>query len=220
MLDYKRRMPRLTKIPQIKATKKDIDKLRNAPLSQEVVTTIRLRHAKMTFKNADEVVLNAFKRALPEDYRLAELKDNIKKVESENRYSVLFDFLSSRTGNDALSPLIRKLRNKNQNLFEDVLSKLISGYTDTFMDNALIILDGEFEYHDIGDRIVDTLKSGKIRDPLDFASLAMVVGRSKTAKHIDFLYTFYVFFKDNFPDKEYYEGPLLGLKDLLERLEY
>ena len=62
--------------------------------------------------------------------------------------------------------------------------------------------------------------SSKIRDPLDFSSLLMILGRSKDAKYIHFLYTFYVFFKDNFPDKEYYEGPFLGLNEIINRLEY
>ena len=150
---------------------------------------------KLNFKNVDEIALEAMKRANPEDLRIAEITENIEKVESENRYTVLFDYLSSGIGNDAISPLIKKLRDKNQNLYEDVLSKLTSDYTDTFMDNALLILGGEYKYQDISDKIVETLMSSKIRDPLDFASLLMILGRSKDSRHIDFCILFMFFLK-------------------------
>ncbi len=215
MLKYERRMPRVGKIPQIKATEKDIDKLKSVTLDQELITVIRLRHVKLNFKNVDEIALEAMKKINPEDLRIAEINENTKKVESENRYTVLFDYLLSGIGNDAISPLIKKLRDKNQNLYGDVLSKLTGDYTDAFMDNALLILGGEYEYQDISDEIISTLMLNKIRDPLDFASLLMILGRSKDSRHIDFLYTFYVFFKDNFSEKEYYEGPFLGLEEII-----
>ena len=220
MLNYKRRMPRIEKIPQLKATKNDIDKFKKVILEQELITTIRLRHANLNFKNANEIALEAMKRVIPGDSRITEINENIIKVESENRYTVLFDYLSSRIGNDAISPLIKKLRNKNSNLYRDTLLKLISNYSDTFMDNALLILGGEYEYQDISDEIISTLMLNKIRDPLDFASLLMILGQSNDTRHIDFLYSFYIFFKDNFPDTEYYEGPFLGLDEIINRLEY
>lgn len=220
MLNYERRMPRVGKIPQIKAMKKDIDKFKKVILERELITTIRLRHAKLNFKNVDEIALEAMKRVIPGDSRIAEINENIEKVESENRYTVLFDYLSSRIGNDAISPLIKKLRDKNQNLYRDVLSKLTCEYTDIFIDNAILILGGEYVYQDISNEIINTLMLNKIRDPLDFASLLMILGRSKDTRHIDFLYTFYIFFKDNFPEAEYYEGPFLGLNEIIDRLEY
>ena len=101
--------------------------------------------------------LEVIKEAIPGELRITEIDENIEKVESENRYSVLFDFLSSGIGFDAISPLIKKLRNINSNLYEDTLLKLTGDYTDIFMDNALLILSGEYEYQDISDKISITI---------------------------------------------------------------
>ncbi len=220
MLEYERRMPKIEKIPQITATKVDIDKLNKVILDQDSVTVIRLRHAKLTFSNFDEITLAAMKRELPNDTRTKEIIENIGKVESANRYDVLFDFLSIKIGNDAISPLIKKLRNKNKDLYRDVLAKLTGDYTNTFMDSAILILCSEYDHQDISDEIIGMLKTNKIRDPLDFSSLLMILGRSKDARYINFLYTFYVFFKDNFPEAEYYEGPFLGINEIIDRLEF
>ena len=219
MLNYERRMPRLKKIPQVKATEKDIDKLKKVILEQDVINEIRLRHTLSISKKFDEIALEAMKQAIPNDPRITEINKNIEKVESENRYAVLFEYLSTGIGIDAKSPLITKLRNKNSKLFVDVLSTLTGVFSNIFIDNALSILGGEYEYQDISDNIVETLMSGKIRDPLDFASLIMILGRSKDARHIDFLYTFYVFFKDNFSEEKYYEGPFFGLEEIINMHE-
>jgi hypothetical protein len=220
MIEYKRRMPRVEKIPEISETKVNIQRLNNDTFNQDIITVNRLRYAKLHFVDFDEIALSAMKQKMPADIRTKEIIENIGKVESTENYNDLFDFLYSKIGCDAITSLMKKLRNKNPDLCRDVLSKLTTGYNDIFMDNAILILGKEYCYKDISNDIISALKTNKIRDPLDFSSLTMILGKSNDARHLNFLYTFYVFFKDNFPEEEYYEGPLLAINELTDNLEH
>jgi hypothetical protein len=104
-------------------------------------------------------------------------------------------------------------------LYKDVLFKLTSDYNDVFIDNAILILGNEYRSRDISKDIIDTLKTNKIRDPLDFSSILMLLGKSGDSDYIDILYSFYVFFRDNFADDEYYEGPLIGIYEIIDKLQ-
>lgn len=220
MIEYKRRMPRFEKIPGISATKVNIQKLKKGTFNQDIITVNRLRYAKLDFGDIDEIALAVMKQKMPDDIRTKEIIENIGRVESTENYNDLFDFLSSKIGCDAITSLVKKLRNKKHNLYKDILSKLTTGYNDIFIDNAILILGNEYCYKDISNDIISALKTNKIRDPLDFSSLTMILGKSNDTRHLNFLYTFYVFFKDNFPEEEYYEGPLLAINEITDNLEH
>ena len=216
MLEYTRRMPRYEKIPRIKATDDDIGKIRTAAFQEGLVTITRLREGKLDFLNIDEVAREAMKRALPNDSRTIELMESVNRVEVEESYENLFGFLSSSIGADAISVLISKLRSKKYDVYKDVLMKLATGYNNIFMDNAILILGTEFHVCDISVEIVHLLMSNNIRDPQDFSSLLMLLGRSNESTYLNFLYSYYVFFKNNFPEEEYFEGPLIALQEIVE----
>jgi hypothetical protein len=216
MLEYKKRMPRYNKIPKITATNRDIEKLSIESFRNDDISVTRLRYAKLDFKNIDEIAIDVMQRKLPDDSRTKEIMESVSRIEASEEYDELFSFLSSRTGADAFSPLIRKLRSKKDTLYADVLSKLADGYNDIFMDHAVLILGYEFSHRDISDDIVRTLISDKVRDPQDYSSLLMLIGKSCDSRHIDFLYSLYIFFRDNFPEDEYFEGPLLAIKDIAD----
>lgn len=220
MVEFKRRMPRFEKIPQIIATKENIDNLKKINFKHDIITVIRLRHAKLRFDNVDEITIAAIKKISPNDGRTKEIVENIGKVKTTEDYDALFAFLSTKTGHDSISSLIRKLRNKKCDFYKDVLSKLNTGYNDIFLDNAILILGNEYSNRDISNDIIDTLKTNTIRDPLDFSSLLMILGKSKDSRYLNILYSFYIFFKDNFADDEYYEGPLIGINEINGKLEY
>ena len=52
-------------------------------------------------------------------------------------------------------------------------------------------------------------------DTQDFASIIQTLGLVKNDRNLTYLYSFYVFFKDNFPDEDYFEGPLFGIENYL-----
>jgi hypothetical protein len=208
-------MPRYERIPRITATTKDIEELKTANFQEGPITVNRLRDAKLDFHNIDEVALAFMKRKLPDDSRTKEIMESVSRIELVENYEELFSFLSSRIGADATSALIRKLKSKKHDLYKDVLIKLTAGYNEIFMDNAIMILGNEFHQKDISDDIIHVLMSNKIRDPLDFSSLLMILGKSNDSRHLNFLYSYYTFFKDNFPEEEYFEGPLVAIKDIV-----
>lgn len=216
MLEYKRRMPRYNRIPKITATNRDIENLSITRFRDDDISVTRLRYAKLDFQNIDEIAIELMQSKLPDDPRTMEIMQSVHRIETSEKYDELFSFLSSRTGSDAFSPLIRKLRSKKDTLYMDVLSKLENGYNDIFMDNAILILGYEFNHRDISDDIIRTLLSDRVRDPQDFSSLSMLVGKSGDSRHIDFLYSLYIFFRDNFPEDEFFEGPLLAITDITD----
>ncbi len=219
MLEFKRRMPRFEIIPQIRATKEKIDNLKKLNFETDKITVIKLRRAKLDFENYDQLTIDVMKQQSPNDDRTKEIVKNIEKVKTTEVYEALFAFLSTKTGHDSISALIKKLRAKKQDLYKDVLFKLTSDYNDVFIDNAILILGNEYRSRDISKDIVDTLKTNRIRDPLDFSSILMLLGKSGDSDYIDLLYSFYVFFSDNFADDEYYEGPLIGIYEIIDKLQ-
>jgi len=184
-------------------------------LSDDEITVIKLRHARIHFINISKLLSDeSFTKEIPSE-RLKEMENHINEVKETTDYDYLFSLLSKTKGSDAIDILIEKLLHLKPNVFEDIIDGLCDNYSEIFIDNALITLKKVFEKNDISEQILNLLKSNKIRDPLDFASLLMVLGQSRNENLLETLYSFYVFFKDNFPDEEYFEGPLLAMCDIL-----
>jgi hypothetical protein len=219
MIEFKKRMPKYEKIPILSLSTEELFKLKKMSMNENEISVNKLRHAKLIFKESDEIVKNILKLKLPNDKRTNEILDNTNLIEETSDYEILFSFLSDLIGNDAITLLIKKLRAINISLYKHVLSVLREDYNDIFMENALLILSNEFSEQDISSDILNLLKSNNIRDPMDFSSFLLVLGHSKNIENLNVLYSFYIFFKDNFPENEYFEGPLLAIKDICYRLD-
>ena len=77
MLEFKRRMPRFERIPELNATNEDLLNLRTVTFNKSEITINRLRHAKVGFGNIDELALATMKEEMPNDRRTKEILDSI-----------------------------------------------------------------------------------------------------------------------------------------------
>lgn len=207
-------MPRYERIPIIDLPPEKLKEINQLPLSKIQVTVNKLRHVKISFPGHDEIARKLLIKKLKNDKRTKEALTNTKLIESCNEFNTLFSYLSTSVGCDAITLLNKKLKSINKDLYKMVLTKLEDAYNDLFIDNTIVILANELRINDISENILEFLKLNKMRDPLDFSSMLMILGQSKNKGLINLLYSFYIFLKDNFPEEEYFEGPLLAIKDI------
>ena len=105
----------------------------------------------------------------------------------------------------------------NENIYKDYLKYLENAYTEETFDNIVLVLIETIKKKDISDEILDLLKKDKIRDPQDFSVLAQIMGLADTNNKIMYIYSFYKYFINNFPEENYFEGPLFGINYFIER---
>ncbi len=215
MIEHERRMPRFKRLPKYTMPPEVRERIPSLEMSDDEINVLRLRHAKMCFGSFSAILEDEkIRKTFPPD-RIAEIESNIRKVKQAKGYALLYSLLFEPAGNDAIDILVQKLVSLKPSVYDDVLESLGSDYTDMFFDNALILFYRCFDKEDISSKILSFLETNAVRDPLDFASLCMSLGSSKNEDLLDFLYSMYLFFKDNFPEDSYFEGPLLAMVDIV-----
>lgn len=215
MSQYARRMPNVKRIPRLSVPEDILQKVETTLLLPEEVTATRMRYRNLRFNKFSELIQHPeLRKDIPPE-RLQEIEKNIRFVKETEDYDTLFSLLGEKTGADAADLLAEKLLQLNSGVVDDVLAGLCESYSNFFFENSLILLSEVYKREDISDKIVSLLESNKVRDMLDFSSLLMLLGRSKSREVLPVLYSYFVFFRDNYPQEEYYEAPLLAMYDLI-----
>ena len=215
MSQYARRMPNVKRIPRLSVPEDILQKVENTPLLPKEVTAARMRHRNLQFYKFSELIQHPEVRKDIPPERLQEIEKNIRFVKETEDYDTLFSLLGEKTGADAADLLAEKLLQLNSGVVDDVLAGLCESYSNFFFENSLILLSEVYQKENISDKIVSLLESNKVRDMLDFSSLLMLLGRSKSREVLPVLYSYFVFFRDNYPQEEYYEAPLLAMYDII-----
>jgi len=180
---------------------------------------ISLRRVKMLIGDISDHFESMSKKGEITADRCREAKELEKLLKTSNDYNALFACLSTKAGQDIFSKLANKLKELNPSFCKDILNHLTEAYTNIFFDTAFLILAQECKAQDISADIIATLKTNKIRNPLDFASLLMTLGQTRNRENLPLLYGFYEFFVDNFPDENHMLGPLLAIQDIVNQSE-
>jgi hypothetical protein len=208
-------MPNVKRIPRLSVPEDILQKVETTLLLPEEVTATRMRYRNLRFNKFSELIQHPeLRKDIPPE-RLQEIEKNIRFVKETEDYDTLFSLLGEKTGADAADLLAEKLLQLNSGVVDDVLAGLCESYSNFFFENSLILLSEVYKREDISDKIVSLLESNKVRDMLDFSSLLMLLGRSKSREVLPVLYSYFVFFRDNYPQEEYYEAPLLAMYDLI-----
>ena len=197
MPQYNRRMPNVKRIPKLSVPEDILQKVEATMLLPQEVTATRMRYKNLHFHNFSEIIQH------PEIRK--DIEKNMQIVKETEDYANLFSLLSEKAGADAADLLTEKLMRLKPGVDDDVLAALSEGYE-----------RGEvYEREDISAKIISLLESNKLRDMLDFSSLLMLLGRSKSRDVLPVLYSYFVFFRDNYPEEEYYEAPLFAMYDIV-----
>lgn len=191
MPQYNRRMPNVKRIPKLSVPEDILRKVEATMLLPQEVTATRMRYKNLHFHNFSEIIQH------PEIRK--DIEKNMQIVKETEDYANLFSLLSEKAGADAADLLTEKLMRLKPGVDDDVLAALSEVY----------------EREDISAKIISLLESNKVRDMLDFSSLLMLLGRSKSRDVLPVLYSYFVFFRDNYPEEEYYEAPLFAMYDIV-----
>jgi hypothetical protein len=133
------------------------------------------------------------------------------KMNTEKNSDYLISLLDGEKDYEIKSYIYKKLIELNSNVYAKFFDKLKVYYSEECFDNAIIILGLTMKNHDISLDIIEFLKEGYIKKPSDFSSLMQLLGYRKNSLNLQYLYTYYKYFKDNFVNKDYYEGPAVGI---------
>lgn len=215
---YKRRMPRFSKIRKIEFPANGRETLENFEYPEELIPTVlTLRRLSLDPRSEiTDIAYKALKKSNKDSERVQEMERNRGFIENCDDYDTLFSLLSQSKGMDGLSRIVVKLMAANEDLLEDIFDGLRNPYNELFMDNSLRVIYAVLEEHpEKGQEIIKFLSEDKVRDPIDFSSILMTLLATKSREHLDWLYTFFIFFQDNFPDESHFLGPYYALMSLL-----
>jgi hypothetical protein len=209
---YSKRIHKFQKIPLLVVPESIEEWYKNQDFSENEVTVFKLRHIFIQSPDIEEeIIKNVLKELINDKERIKEYNTNIEYINNEESENVLLKILNENSFQDCRVEIIKKLLSINENIFLKVLELLKNDYTDIFFDNSLRILSRIAWKRDISKEIISFIKTNPIRNPKDFSSIIQILGCCKNKEVLQILYSIYNYLVDNFPDDEYYEGPLFGL---------
>jgi len=214
-MNFDKRMHRFNKI-EITDSPVDIEKwLTSQKYSDERITVFKLRNMIMI----DPVDQKNFYKDLQKQMSKVE-KDKSKmivnRIDKETDLNWFIDFLDSNEHKELSLRIIKRMLAIDEKSYCYYLNLLKKKYTDNQFDCILQILTETIRIKDVAEEIFNIMKEDYVRDPQDFASLTQILGLSNSFE-LNYLYSFYIYFKNNFPDNNYFEGPLFGISYYLER---
>lgn len=151
----------------------------------------------------------------------ATLKNQLSKEEKEKSNMILHSLKNEKSVDRLIDmyelneykaievEIIRQMLFLDENAYRFYLNLLKTKYTNIQFDHVFQVLVEAMKIKNISEEILSILKEDFVRDPEDFASLIQVLGLADV-DNSKYLYSFYNYFKDNFPSKDYFEGPLYG----------
>jgi len=183
--------------------------------SNETITVFRL-HEMIDINEIDQnAFYNDLKRHLTKEER-KESEEHLIWIKNENCISELLSIYDNDKHKELVREIVSRIIQLDNCIYKKFLEKLKVKYTENEFDNVIHILVETIKTKDISEELLEVLSSDYVRDPQDFAVLIQILGLCSNDT-FSYLYTFYNYFKNNFPEENYYEGPLLGISYYIER---
>ena len=208
-------MTRFKNIQLLEIPEKLEDWYKNVKFSDDRITVFKLHH--MICIDDDKV---HFYKDLRKKMSKKERDESIiiqKNIKIEKDYTKLQDLLIQRNHRELVPEIIKRMCSLNENIYKEYINKLEEKYSEEEFDDIINILVEVIKQKDISDEIIGLLKRDKIRDPQDFAVISQIMGIAVTEDKIKYLYSFYRYFINNFPEDNFFEGPLFCIEYYLRR---
>jgi hypothetical protein len=208
-VQFKRRMPKIEKIPLMKVP---------GDISGEFGEKLRLDESRSVFVIRDFFLESELDGSLEktllkvmDDEKLRNYKKLRQVIIAETDIGNLFNLLSQENNIGIKTHIYKRLVDLDPEIYTQFLEKLKTPYSEECYDSVFLILGMTLQTTDISPAIIEFLRGNYIRDPADFASMIQLLGYGKGDVNLQYMYTYYHFFIDNFEDEHYYEGPVIGM---------
>lgn len=218
MSDFKRKMPKYKKIPQLKINNEIINRIKARQISDEEqisVYTITDLLITSAGKEMGKLIKKILSKMPDKKHRLEAIRKTQSRLKQENDFESLFSLFKTDYAKDLFHELYPKLIKTEPHLYQYILDELEINNSDQIFDNSLLFLGNQIMDVDFGNEIISRLEQDKFRDPQEFASLLMILGYSSNNEYKDFLYSLLIFFEDNFPGKNYWQEPFIALRNII-----
>ncbi|MDR1444164.1 MAG: hypothetical protein LBI94_04740 [Treponema sp.] len=139
-----------------------------------------------------------------------------QELAAEEDGDKLFERLFVEKNIETRSCIQKRLIELDDKIYSRFLAKLKDAYSEECYDTVFIALGIIINKIDISDGIIRLLKGNSIRNPADFSALVQLLGYRKNETNLRYLYTYYNFFVNNFEDEDYYEGPVIGIRNFYD----
>jgi hypothetical protein len=208
---FEKNVARYERIPKLVIPQDFESWLKKQNLSDEEITVFKLRDIWIRDCSLEKKIKDLVLSHKSQIERNNKYSEKMVMIDNMNIINSLFDFLDNTEYLDLHIDIIDKIIKLRSNSYSLFIDKLSTKYSDMFFDNALRYFSRLIEINNMSDVVFELIKKDYIRDPKDFASLLQVFGKSKKMEDINLLYSYYVYYKDNFPDDYHFEGPLFGM---------
>lgn len=210
-MNYERRMPRFEVIPML-APPEDISEwYSKQQYSSEEINVFRLRNIWIVSPEVENTIAEKVQDNIRDKERAKRYWEKKKSVRRQNDVGVLLEELLQYKNVDSRIDIIDRLFVLDSGIYKIFLENLKKEYLPHYFDDTMRILIRTIRKQNITEDILDLFRSNKFRDPQDYASLLQVLGLIKSKINLGLLYSFCVFYQDNFPDTSLFEGPLFGI---------
>jgi hypothetical protein len=189
---------------------------KNVKFSDDRITVFKLHHM-ICINDKDKV---HFYNDLRKKMSKKEKDESIvieRNISIEKDYNKLKEIFVQRNHRELVPEIIKRMCSLNENIYKEYINKLEEKYSEEEFDDIISILVEVIKQKDISDEIISLLKRDKIRDPQAFAVLSQIIGLAVTGDKIKYIYSFYRYFINNFPEENFFEGPLFGIGYYLKR---
>jgi hypothetical protein len=214
--NFYRRMPRVEKIPLMKIPD---------DLFQMIEDRLYLGDSRSVFVIRDYFLSTeldgSFEKRVVKELdtgRLKRYKTLKQEINAEKSIETLFELLSRENNIEIRNCIYKRLIEMDVNVYNKFLEELKAKYSEECYDAAFIVLGMVINKTDISNEIIEFLNGNYIRDPSDFSSMIQLLGYRKNEINLQYMYTYYNFFVNNFEHENYFEGPIIGLGNYYNRL--
>jgi len=216
-MNFERRMPRFDKIQILEPPNNIEEWYENEKYSEEEINVFRLRNIWLLKPEIEKEIFNIMIKKIKDNERKNTYAKQSKYIRTENNVEILFKLFNDKEYYDVHAIILDKIESLDTNFYKKYIDMLKNKYDDIIFDNALRFLVRKIKVKDITEEILELLRTNSIRDPQDFASLVQIMGFQNNEKNIKYLYSYYNFFKNNFGEENYFEGPLYGISYIIEK---
>jgi len=215
-MNFEKRMPRFDKIQILDPPDNIKEWYFLQEYSEEEITVFKLRNIWLIKPEIEKEMFSLTILEEKDKKRINRYNQQRKYISDENNVEILKKIYNDKEYFDVHPIILDKIVGIDPDFYKKYLEILRGQYDDIVFDDALRFLVRKIKIKDITEEIIELLRSNAIRDPQDFASLTQIMGFQNKKENIKYLYSFYSFFKNNFEDREYFEGPLYGLSYIIE----
>jgi len=214
-MDNQKRMTRFKNIQILEMPIDIIKWYRSIKYSGEEITVFSLHHMIEIDERDSAIFLKDIRKRLSNS-ELLESTNLLCIIENSEEIEFLKDLLESKKHRELTNKIVERMYTINDYIYKDYLDKLNTKYSEDIFDTIVSVLIITIKRKNIVNEIFELLINDKIRDPQDFAVLAQILGIAITEDKVNYLYSFYKYFINNFPDNNYFEGPLFGISYFLK----